>query len=138
MTELDFRIVDTDNHFYETTDAFTRHMDPKMAPRAIQWADVDGQQRLLVGGKVNHFFASPTCDPIWKPGSLREMLRKSDAENRSPDPSSPRCEAELMRPRGRAPAAFGSRRRARNRRPPRRSSRRCPKPLRRRRRPRWR
>jgi predicted TIM-barrel fold metal-dependent hydrolase len=75
MTELDFRIVDTDNHFYEATDAFTRHMDPKMAPRAIQWADVDGQQRLLVGGKVNHFFASPTCDPIWKPGSLREIMR---------------------------------------------------------------
>jgi predicted TIM-barrel fold metal-dependent hydrolase len=75
MTELDFRIFDTDNHYYEATDAFTRHMDPKMAPRAMQWAEMDGQQRLLVGGKVNHYFASPTCDPIWKPGSLREILR---------------------------------------------------------------
>jgi len=75
MTDLDFRIFDTDNHFYEATDAFTRHIDPKMAPRAIQWSEIDGQKRLLVGGKVNHFFASPTCDPIWKPGSLREILR---------------------------------------------------------------
>jgi predicted TIM-barrel fold metal-dependent hydrolase len=75
MTDLDFQIFDTDNHFYEATDAFTRHMDPKMAPRAMQWTELDGKPTLLVGGKVNHFFASPTCDPIWKAGSLREIMR---------------------------------------------------------------
>ena len=75
MTDLGFRMFDTDNHYYEPTDAFTRHMDPEMAPRAMQWAEIDGQQRLIVGGRISHYFASPTNDPTWKPGSLREMMR---------------------------------------------------------------
>ena len=32
--ELDFKPFDADNHYYEATDAFTRHIDPKMAKRA--------------------------------------------------------------------------------------------------------
>ena len=75
MTDLGFQMFDTDNHYYEPTDAFTRHMDPAMAPRAMQWAEIDGQQRLIVGGRINHYFASPTNDPTWKPGVLREMMR---------------------------------------------------------------
>ena len=75
MDPLDYQIFDTDNHYYEATDAFTRHMDPKMAPRAMQCVELDGQKRLLVGGKVNDYLANPTCDPIWKPGSLRELMR---------------------------------------------------------------
>ena len=58
MTELGFRPFDADHHYYEATDAFTRHMDPKMAKRAMQWAEVGGKQRLLVGGKVNKFIPS--------------------------------------------------------------------------------
>ena len=46
-----------------------------MAPRAVEWAEVDGQQRLLVGGTINHFFASPTNDPTWKPGTLCDIMR---------------------------------------------------------------
>jgi len=75
MAQLDFQIFDTDNHYYEAIDAFTRHMDPKMAPRAMQWVELDGKKTLLVGGKVNHYFAYPACDPIWKPGSLCELIR---------------------------------------------------------------
>lgn len=75
MAKLDFQIFDTDNHYYEAVDAFTRHMDPKMAPRAMQWTEIDGKQTLIVGGKINHFFANPTCDPAWKPGSLCEIMR---------------------------------------------------------------
>ena len=82
MTRLDYRIIDTDNHFYEATDAFTRHIDSKMAPRAMQWVEQDGEKRLLVGGKMNHFFNNPTCDPIWKPGSLREIMRGNNPEGR--------------------------------------------------------
>jgi predicted TIM-barrel fold metal-dependent hydrolase len=80
MTELGFKMFDTDHHYYEATDAFTRHMDPNMAPRAIQWADIDGHQTLIVGGKVNHFFANPTCDPTWKPESLLELMRGNNPD----------------------------------------------------------
>jgi predicted TIM-barrel fold metal-dependent hydrolase len=80
MSDLGFKMFDTDNHYYEATDAFTRHMDPKMAPRAMQWAEINGKKEFIVGGKINQYFAQPTCDPTWKPGSLREMLRGNNPD----------------------------------------------------------
>jgi predicted TIM-barrel fold metal-dependent hydrolase len=68
-------VFDADNHYYEATDAFTRYMDPKLAKRAMQWAEINGRQRLLVGGKVNRFIPNPTFDPVAKPGSLDEYFR---------------------------------------------------------------
>jgi len=72
---LDYTTFDSDNHYYEATDAFTRHLEPAMARRAMQWADINGRQRLLVGGKVNRFIPNPTFDPVAKPGSLDEYFR---------------------------------------------------------------
>ncbi len=72
---LDYVTFDADNHYYEATDAFIRHIDPAMAKRAMQWADIEGRQRLLVGGKVNRFIPNPTFDPVAKPGSLDEYFR---------------------------------------------------------------
>lgn len=70
-----FAPFDADNHYYEATDAFTRHMDRSMARRCMQWAEVDGKQRLLVGGTVNRFIPNPTFDPVAKPGALDEYFR---------------------------------------------------------------
>ena len=75
MDAVDFPIFDADNHYYEATDAFIRHIDPAMAKRAMQWADIGGRQRLLVGGKVNRFVPNPLFDPVAKPGSLDEYFR---------------------------------------------------------------
>lgn len=80
MAALGFRPFDADNHYYEATDAFTRHIDPKMAKRAMQWADIDGKRRLLVGGKVNKFIPNPLFDPIAKPGSLEDYFRGRNAK----------------------------------------------------------
>ena len=77
---IDFTTFDADNHYYEATDAFTRHLDPKMARRAMQWAEIDGRQRLLVAGTVNRFIPNPTFDPVARPGSLDEYFR-----GRNPD-----------------------------------------------------
>lgn len=75
MTELGFRPFDADNHYYEATDAFIRHIDPKMARRCMQWVELGGRQRLLVGGKVNKFIPNPTFDPVSKPGALDAYFR---------------------------------------------------------------
>jgi predicted TIM-barrel fold metal-dependent hydrolase len=80
MTDLGFRPFDADNHYYESTDAFTRHIEPGMAKRCMQWADVDGKRRLLVGGKVNKFIPNPTFDPIAAPGSLEDYFRGRNTE----------------------------------------------------------
>lgn len=74
-THLPFQFFDCDNHYYEAEDAFTRYIDPKLKKRAIQWAQLDGRQRLLVGGRVNRFIPNPTFDPVGKPGALDEYFR---------------------------------------------------------------
>ncbi len=77
---IDYTTFDADNHYYEATDAFTRYLDPKMARRAMQWAEVDGRQRLLVAGKINRFIPNPVFDPVARPGALDEYFR-----GRNPD-----------------------------------------------------
>jgi len=75
MGTVDFDVFDADNHYYEATDAFTRHLDPRMAKRAMQWADVDGKRRLVVGGRINRFIPNPQFDPVARPGCLDEYFR---------------------------------------------------------------
>jgi predicted TIM-barrel fold metal-dependent hydrolase len=73
--EPSFRLFDCDNHYYEATDAFTRHIDPAFRKRTMQWAQIDGRTRLLVGGKVNRFIPKPTFDPVARPGAMDEYFR---------------------------------------------------------------
>ncbi len=75
MPKLDFKIFDADNHYYEATDAFTRHLDRQMQRRALQWAEVNGRQMLLVAGKICRFIPNPTFDPVARPGCLDQYYR---------------------------------------------------------------
>ena len=75
MTEVGFAAFDADNHYYEATDAFIRHVDPRMYKRCMQWATVDGRERLLVGGRLNRFIPNPTFDPVARPGCLDDYFR---------------------------------------------------------------
>src|SRR4051794_12101892 len=73
--ELDFEAIDADNHYYESLDAFTRHLDPKFAQRGVQVVTEGRRTYLLMGGKVNRFIPNPTFDPIIVPGCLDVMFR---------------------------------------------------------------
>lgn len=75
MGTVDFEVFDADNHYYEAPDAFTRHIDPKMAKRAMQWVQVDGKTRLMVAGKINRFIPNPLFDPVARPGCLDDYFR---------------------------------------------------------------
>ncbi|UGQ12998.1 amidohydrolase [Yinghuangia sp. ASG 101] len=70
-----FRAFDADNHYYEALDAFTRHLEPAYRKRCMQWAQVDGKTRLLVGGKVNRFIPDPTFSRLARPGVLEKWFR---------------------------------------------------------------
>lgn len=74
-TELPFRFFDCDNHYYEALDAFTRHLEPAYRKRTMQWAQIDGKTRLLVGGRINRFIPNPTFNPVAAPGVLDEYFR---------------------------------------------------------------
>ena len=75
MAKLDFQAFDADNHYYEATDAFTRHIEPEFARRCMQWAQVDGKTKLLVAGQVCPFIPNPTFDPVARPGCLDDYYR---------------------------------------------------------------
>jgi predicted TIM-barrel fold metal-dependent hydrolase len=71
----DARPFDADNHYYEALDAFTRHLDPRLGPRTIQWADIGGRKYHVVAGRVSRAVVNPTFDPVAKPGALHAYFR---------------------------------------------------------------
>jgi predicted TIM-barrel fold metal-dependent hydrolase len=82
MSEVGFALFDADNHYYEAVDAFTRHMDPKLAKRGVQWGVIDGKTRILIGGRIFRFIPNPTFDPVAKPGCLDEYFRGRNPKGR--------------------------------------------------------
>jgi predicted TIM-barrel fold metal-dependent hydrolase len=75
MELSDDRPFDADNHYYEALDAFTRHLDPSWGPRTLQWAEINGRQYHVLGGKVSRAVVNPTFDPVASPGVLKDYFR---------------------------------------------------------------
>jgi predicted TIM-barrel fold metal-dependent hydrolase len=85
MANLDYPAFDSDNHYYEALDAFTRHVPRAMQPRCVQWATIEGRQHHLVGGRLAHAVRNPTWNPIAKPGSIADFLRGNPKSRRPED-----------------------------------------------------
>lgn len=77
------KVFDCDNHYYEAHDAFTRHVPRQMQPRCVQWAEIDGRKRHVVGGKVSWAVKNPTWNPIAKPGAIYDYFR-GNPQQRNP------------------------------------------------------
>ena len=76
-------IFDADNHYWETSDAFTRHRAPKFAERGVRLVDIDGNGKpryMLDGGRLHPILPGP--GDVFKrprPGSLYDYFAgKSD------------------------------------------------------------
>jgi predicted TIM-barrel fold metal-dependent hydrolase len=86
VTELDdlgHPVFDADNHYYEALDAFTRHLDPALGPRCVQWCEIGGRRYHVLGGRVSRAVTNPTFDPVAKPGALYDYFR-GNPEGRNP------------------------------------------------------
>ena len=68
-------VFDADNHYYEAIDAFTRHLDPQLGPRIVQWAEIDGRKYHVIGGKVSRGRGQPHLRPDRQGRRLREYFR---------------------------------------------------------------
>jgi predicted TIM-barrel fold metal-dependent hydrolase len=82
---MDFLAIDADNHYYETLEAFTRHLNPAFTwrgPHPVR--DARGHVQLLVGGRINRFVPNPTFDPIVVPGCLDAFFRGRVPEGADP------------------------------------------------------
>ena len=75
MTTLDSPVFDADNHYYEALDAFTRHLDPALGPRVIEWVEINGRRYHALGGRVSRAVTNPTFNPIAPAGALADYFR---------------------------------------------------------------
>jgi len=82
-SELGYRPFDADNHYYEALDAFTRHLDPALGPRIVQWCEIDGRRYHVVGGRVSRAVVNPTFDPVAKAGAMHDYFR-GNPDGKSP------------------------------------------------------
>jgi len=82
--ELGYRAVDADNHYYETVDACTRHLDKEFRRRGVQTVQQGSHTLLLVGGKLFRFIPNPTFDPIIVAGCMDLMFRGQIPEGVDP------------------------------------------------------
>ena len=77
-------IFDADNHYWETSDAFTRYRDPKFAERGVQVKEVDGVLRYVLDGEVFAVLPGPgDVHPRPKPGVVHGLLRREARPDRS-------------------------------------------------------
>ena len=78
----DFPVFDGDNHFYETKDAFTRHL-PDRYKGAIDYVDVRGRTKIAVRGQISDYIPNPTFDVVARPGAQEEYFRNGNPEGKS-------------------------------------------------------
>jgi len=71
----ELRPVDADNHYYESLDAFTRHLDPKFKQRGVRAVRDGSHVEMIIAGKLNRFIPNPTFDPVIVPGCLDLQFR---------------------------------------------------------------
>jgi predicted TIM-barrel fold metal-dependent hydrolase len=69
------RPFDADNHYYETLDAFTRHLEREYRHRGIEVIQRGRHTGLLAGGELLEFIPNPTFDPVIVPGCLDLLFR---------------------------------------------------------------
>jgi predicted TIM-barrel fold metal-dependent hydrolase len=75
-------VFDADNHFYETTEALTRHL-PARYRSAIQYVKLEnGRTKLAVGGKISEYIPNPTFDVVARPGAQEEYYRVGNPEGK--------------------------------------------------------
>lgn len=74
-------LFDSDNHYYEPRDCFTRHIEKKYEADAIRVVqDNKGRDRLVLGGNFLNYLTPVLFDEVPAPGGLSEVLRGQRAD----------------------------------------------------------
>ena len=81
-TRLGFPVFDSDNHLYETKDAFTRHL-PDRYRGAIDYVDVRGRTKIVVRGTISEYIPNPTFEVVARPGAQEEYFRVGNPDGKS-------------------------------------------------------
>ena len=73
--DIDYRLFDADNHYYEPVDMFARYIDPEFAERTFRTEQRDGETIVLFEGRPFGFVGGSGNTRRIRPGALRARLR---------------------------------------------------------------
>lgn len=76
--DLDFGLVDADNHYYESADAFLRHGDERVR-RYVRWVEDGSRRYLLFGDERPTAVLNPTFNKVARPGAFHRHLTELEA-----------------------------------------------------------
>ncbi len=80
--DLGFPVYDSDNHMYETEDAFTRHL-PADYKGAIRYVQIDGRTKIAIKGLISEYIPNPTFEVVAPPGAQEEYYRHGNPDGKS-------------------------------------------------------
>ena len=80
--DLGFEVFDSDNHMYETEDAFTRYLPPEYKG-AIRYVQVDGRTKIAIKGQISEYIPNPTFEVVAPPGAQEEYYRHGNPDGKS-------------------------------------------------------
>ena len=81
MANLSYPLIDADNHYYETPDCFTRHIESRYRDATLNATkNDDGEWDTRLGGKLWRYM-DVKFEETNKPGSMIETLHKKGAVN---------------------------------------------------------
>jgi predicted TIM-barrel fold metal-dependent hydrolase len=79
---LGFPVFDADNHLYETTESFTRHLPPEYEG-LIKYVEVAGRTKIAVRNVISDYIPNPTFEVVAAPGAQEEYFRTGNKEGKS-------------------------------------------------------
>jgi predicted TIM-barrel fold metal-dependent hydrolase len=81
--KLDFPVFDADNHMYETTDAFTKHLPPEY-DGLVKYVQVNGRTKIALRNVISEYIPNPTFSKVAPPGAqeLEFQLKNPNARKR--------------------------------------------------------
>lgn len=72
-------IFDADQHMYETPESLTIYLPDKYS-RAVQFAHIGRQTRVVINNKVTDFIPNPTFDRVAAPGAHERFFAGKNTE----------------------------------------------------------
>ncbi len=77
---LEFPVFDADNHFCETTDAFTKYLPAEYAG-LVKYVQINGRTKIAIRNVISEYIPNPTFNKVGPPGA-------QELEFRAKNPSS--------------------------------------------------
>ena len=77
----DYLVFDSDNHLYETEDAFTKFL-PDRYRSAIEYVQSRGRTKIAVRGTISDYIPNPTFDRVARPGAQEDYFRHGNPDGK--------------------------------------------------------